>query len=704
MILSRKTLLPLCAITTSFCISGTLFFLIGDAAKVITEPWYQDHKTRTPWLICNYANQRIGCRVCAEVGSMTAAHRKTGERGLRISQEWAKCEVGPYGETRCKQMSSLRKKLSVHDNSLSHQRAVEMLAAKKKNPIGQANERAESRSRATTARCFRTAYKTVKCARPLADYPNDILLQELNGCDMGRILHSNVIGKDIISHISSQMRKKVVKACLNSGNPISVLLDESTSLSKKSCLIVYVRCAVNGSPSTFFLDLVELGSGTASGIMKALLDTLHKHGFSQDFLKDKWLSIATDGCSTMLGRCNGLIVKLQETYPDLLSWHCSAHRLELAVSDALKEVTATNHFQLFMESLYSTYSMSPKNQRELDDCAAELGTQLMKIGKIFTIRWVASSERTVKAVWKSFPALYAHLTAAAKERSGRESAKFSGLADTLSSVPFVQNLALMLDCLSELSSLSLDLQRNDIDLSAAHQKLSIQRQVFVSMLQRPGRHEHMVTFESGDYSLFGVELNQSRQVTLINRLQFIQSLINSLDRRMFSTAGDSEDEKYQDLVSSSKLLDPTKWTEEEIRDITFGDNSITKMARTLRLNVDQSVKTFREFVFSGGKNTEAIHQLTTTVCTIPVSTAECERGFHSMNLLMTDLRTSLLVDTLSSLLFIYCVGPPVHLFKPASYVSTWFAQGRHSSTDVNSKEKSINDSESSHLSSLWKLL
>ena len=229
-------------------------------------------------------------------------------------------------------------------------------------------EKSTSCSHATTTHCFRTVYKTVKCGRPFTDYENDILLQELNGCDKGRILHSNVVCKDIASHIAHNMRKKkLVKMCIECEHPISVLLDESTSLSKKFCLIIYIRCALSGSPTTFFLDLVELASGTAAGIMQSLLDTLYKHGFSQNFLEDLWPSVATDGCSMMLGRSNGLVVKLQELYPYLISWHCSTHRLELAVSDGLKELTATNHFQVFMERLYSTYSMSPKNQRELNE-------------------------------------------------------------------------------------------------------------------------------------------------------------------------------------------------------------------------------------------------------------------------------------------------------------------------------------------------
>ncbi|KAJ4930926.1 hypothetical protein JOQ06_025227 [Pogonophryne albipinna] len=46
---------------------------------------------------------------------------------------------------------------------------------------------------------------------------------------------------------------------------------------------------------------------------------------------------------------------------------------------------------------------SKKNARELEEAAAEL-----KIGQVFTIRWVSSSYNTVKAVLKDFPVLAHH--------------------------------------------------------------------------------------------------------------------------------------------------------------------------------------------------------------------------------------------------------------------------------------------------------
>ena len=100
------------------------------------------------------------------------------------------------------------------------------------------------------------------------------------------------------------------------------------------------------------------------------------------------ICFASDGASVMLGKKSGVASLLAEKYPNIIRWHCLNHRLELAVSSAIKEVTAVNHFQVFFDKLYTLYSRSPKNKHEIDSCAAELGLQLNKIGRIFNVRWV----------------------------------------------------------------------------------------------------------------------------------------------------------------------------------------------------------------------------------------------------------------------------------------------------------------------------
>ncbi|CAG9828020.1 unnamed protein product [Diabrotica balteata] len=45
-------------------------------------------------------------------------------------------------------------------------------------------------------------------------------------------------------------------------------------------------------------------------------------------------------------------------YVDIIVWYCINGILELALSDAIDEVEAANHFQIFMDRIYSIYSKS----------------------------------------------------------------------------------------------------------------------------------------------------------------------------------------------------------------------------------------------------------------------------------------------------------------------------------------------------------
>ena len=57
------------------------------------------------------------------------------------------------------------------------------------------------------------------------------------------------------------MRKRVVANLVLSSAKLSVLIDESTTLSHKSVMVVFIKASINNcDPIFIFLDLVELDS------------------------------------------------------------------------------------------------------------------------------------------------------------------------------------------------------------------------------------------------------------------------------------------------------------------------------------------------------------------------------------------------------------------------------------------------------------
>lgn len=196
------------------------------------------------------------------------------------------------------------------------------------------------------------------------------------------------------------MRKQLISRIITLQSKLSVLIDESTSLSNKTALIIYLRTCLGGEhPECVFLDLCELDSQDAEHIENKLLATLKMHGFHEEYLKNNWIAISTDGASVMVGKYSGVVTRLRQRYPKLFTWHCFNHRLELSVSDTIKDVRGINHFKSFLDKLYTLYSQSPKNSHSLESACHELGLKFKKVGRILGMRWIASSFNTVRAIW-----------------------------------------------------------------------------------------------------------------------------------------------------------------------------------------------------------------------------------------------------------------------------------------------------------------
>ena len=97
--------------------------------------------------------------------------------------------------------------------------------------------------------------------------------------------------------------------------------------------------------------------------------------------------------------------------------------------------------------------------------------------------------------------------------------------------------------------------------------------------------------------------------------------------------------------------------------------------------------------------------LIVSVQTLPISTVECERGFSQMNIVCSDLRSSLTVPHMSSLMFIGIVGPPLNKWNPQPYVKSWLAAGRRdaTSTDCPARKPDTRVSADIARKSVWKL-
>jgi len=689
-----------------------------DIPECWTEIMFQNKIKLYPWLICQ--SKMLGCEICQKVKVISLNRNVIAST---TDTEWTEVKVKPRGSSNAEQLTSLRKKIHRHKSTFYHQEAERMSKeGEKKGLETMITARKESNMQATE-RIFRTVYKIAKLGRPFTDLPSDIELQVVNGLDMGRTLHSNVSCAEITQHIASEMRKKVTEKVLSGNSKLSILIDESTTDSKISVLIVYIRASLEEceQPLTFFLDLVELSSTTAAGIYEALMKNLSDHGFSESILRERLICFASDGASVMLGRKSGVASKLVEKFPNILIWHCMNHRLELSVGDALEEVCGVNEFQFLFDKLYSLYHASAKNRRELTECCEELSLQILRIGKILNTRWVASSFRSIKAVWRQYGALHKHFSNASADpnRTATERSMFTGLANRIGNATFVHNLGTMYDALQEISEFSLLLEERNMTLPKAEAGLRREIRVLKSLARFPGPASQE-TIEAINSMMFkGVPLIEGfKHSRKIDSEQFFLALAESIEARMCCLPGAQNKHDYQNFLRNVEVLQPTIWPED--CDIRYGEKEVGDLCLFFKMaNVREVQRGMRDYVdgnIKKGNQAEKddkskveptiivpkeLQPLVNTVNTVVVSTAECERGFSQMNYIRSS-RCSLGIRNTSASLFIKCVGPPLRSFRPEAYVKSW-AQTHSLATSRKARAKQTG-SKTCDYESIWKVL
>ncbi|KAG7482938.1 E3 SUMO-protein ligase [Solea senegalensis] len=117
------------------------------------------------------------------------------------------------------------------------------------------------------------------------------------------------------------------------------------------------------------------------------------------------------------------------------------------------------------------------------------------------------------------------------------------------------------------------------------------------------------------------------------------------------------------------------------------------------------IRAYRKYRDSDGKDTpDELMELLFAVNSIPIASAECERRFSQMNLICTPKHASLLTSTISTLLFLNLVGPPLAKFNPVPYVGSWVAKGHRTATDTRSKTRKKEEEENPDMLVIWGVL
>lgn len=170
------------------------------------------------------------------------------------------------------------------------------------------------------------------------------ILDHLNYVLKNGITDSNIV-KSLI--INRNKGTKIVKDCIGPSNSkqvinlcqqqyYSIIVDESTDRSVSKNLAILIRI-YDGVCADRFLTLIHVSDGTAESIFNAIMNVFKEN----DIPISNLVGFGADNCATMMGRHNGVQALLKQVKTTLYVSGCICHNLNLASSHAAKHIPKT---------------------------------------------------------------------------------------------------------------------------------------------------------------------------------------------------------------------------------------------------------------------------------------------------------------------------------------------------------------------------
>ena len=99
----------------------------------------------------------------------------------------------------------------------------------------------------------------------------------------------------------------------------------------------------------------------------------------------------------------------------------------------------------------------------------------------------------------------------------------------------------------------------------------------------------------------------------------------------------SREKEYNSLLANMNCLNPDTWPEDIETEVLYGEIEMTSLCDRFNLPIRQCIQGFRDFkIMAENKQVKICCLLKKAISTLVVSTAECERGFSQMNILMSE--------------------------------------------------------------------
>jgi len=368
--------------------------------------------------------------------------------------------------------------------------------------------------------------------------------------------------------------------------------------------------------------------------------------------------------------------------------HCHAHRLNLALVDAVKAVNSAAEFFVLLEKLYVFVSGSYVHRRWIE-IQTELfkGERVRELHKLSDTRW-ACRYMACKAVYDHFTAIICLLTELASDTNAHRALEARSLLSAID-VSFVVTLHVMCDVFGKSQSLSTMLQASSLDLSKAVDLIDVVTEDLKTARNDESYFDDIWTNAQTVCSSCGIiaadELSSSsgtqhtsRVRRLPQRLQdfiviesvgerpvvdsktafrqhvylpIVDNLLNELAKRFSSTqcavmrgiaALCPDSDHFADYSQIQQFAEAYNADTSDLQhELHQAQRMLERLASSASAGVPASLLDFVTYLARYGEAFHELYRLGRIAISLPVSTASCERSFSALRQIKTWVRNSI---------------------------------------------------------------
>jgi hypothetical protein len=213
----------------------------------------------------------------------------------------------------------------------------------------------------------------------LASYNDEVAKVVLDNAPKNAKYTCHQVQKELLEILAKRVREHIREEIGNS--KFCILIDEARDESNKEQMALVLRFVDKcGLIQERFFDVEHVNDTTSLTLKKTTCDILSRHNLDVSNLRGQ----GYDGASNMRGQWNGLQALFMKDCPYAYYVHCFAHRLQLALVTASREITPINKFFEKLTYVVNVVCSSPKRQDELEEAQLNEIEHLLEIEEIIT--------------------------------------------------------------------------------------------------------------------------------------------------------------------------------------------------------------------------------------------------------------------------------------------------------------------------------